>query len=204
MTIRPILLPLAPLALLVLLVVPILGCPRRAPAAAAPPPVWGPVGDFTLQDQDGRPFGRADLNGRIWVMDFIFTRCPSFCPQMTRTLEELAQAWRHDEGVSFLSFTVDGAHDTPEVLRAYAAQVQPPIPRWTLLTGDPAAIRSLCLQSFKLAIGENMDERGDITHSTRFVLVDAEGNIRGAYEALDPDSRARLEADLRFLLKNNK
>lgn len=169
-----------------------------APAAA--PQVLGDVADFRLLDQAGQPFGRSDMAGKVWIVDFIFTTCPMVCPQMTRALHELGRSWRHEPGLEFLSISVDAAHDTPEVLARYAAGYQPPIPRWTLLTGDPAAIRALCLESFRLAVGDTKDERGDITHSTRFVLVDDKGRIRGYYDSLDPGKMTELNRDVQALL----
>lgn len=179
-------------------------CSRSDPPA--PPvelPVLGEIAAFALMDQDGQPFGRERLLGQVWVADFFFTSCPSICPQMTRALHRLGRELRHEAGISFLSISVDAATDRPEVLKRYQEQYQPAIPRWTLLTGDPEAIRRLCLESFKLAIGEEMDENGDITHSSRFVLIDRQGRVRTTYDSLDSEALERLRTDLQHLLHEN-
>lgn len=174
--------------------------PAERPGTASLLPPGPELPAFALQDHHGEPFGRDQLLGRIWVVDFIFTRCPSICPQLTRTMQRFGARWRKDPGVAFLSFTVDADFDTPERLARYAAQVAPPIPRWTLLTGDRSRIQSLCVGTFQLALSEAMDAGGDITHSSRFVLLDRQARIRGTFDALDERDLERLDDGVRALL----
>ena len=172
-------------------------CARPAPAG--PEPI-GAVADFLLTDQDGAPFGLADLHGSVWVTDFFFTSCPSFCPLLTQAMGELAQEFAGEPALRFLSVTVDPATDTPAVLRAHAAERGLPQERWRFVTGDKAAIRELCERSFLLAFGEDLGADGDILHSSRLVLVDAQGRVRGYYDALDPAARKPLRDALRAVL----
>jgi len=176
-------------------------CSPRAPALteADLAPV-GTVAEFQLTDQDGAGFGAADLAGKVWLVDFFFTSCPSFCPLLTGAMSALAREFEAEPGLRFLSITVDPATDTPEVLRAFAEREKLPQARWRLLSGPREKIAALCEQSFFLAFGESDGATGDITHSSRIVLVDAAGRIRGYFDALDPAEQTKLRAAIRAVL----
>ena len=164
-----------------------------------PPPVLGEVPDFALTNRDGRVVRRADLAGAPWIADFIFTRCGASCPMMSLRMAKLERELPRDLGVRFVSFSVDPEYDTPEVLERYAKKFQAP-ERWLFLTGEREDIRRLSIEGFKL--GLDMDPPPGVTgpepilHSTRFVLVDGEGRIRGYYEAFDEASTEKLRRDL--------
>jgi protein SCO1/2 len=163
-----------------------------------PLPVLGKVPEFALTNRDGRPVHRSDLAGRTWVADFVFTRCPASCPMMSARMARLDRDLPRDLPVTLVSFSVDPEYDTPEVLERYARSFQAP-ERWLFLTGGRAAIRRLTVEGFKLGL-EMAPGPGSgpepILHSTRFVLVDGEGGIRGYYEAFDEESTAKLKTDL--------
>lgn len=152
-----------------------------------PPPVIGQLPAFRLTDSLGQPFGSAELEGQVYVVDFIFTRCASICPLLTAAMSRLDRRYVDEgiEGIRLLSVTVDPDYDTPEVLRDYgdAHRIDPA--RWTLLTGPESEIRELVTGGFKTAIGEpraSGDNLIDIAHSGKFVLVDGRGGIRGYYD----------------------
>ena len=168
-----------------------------------PPPVLGTVPEFTLINRDGRTIRRADLAGSPWIADFVFTRCPASCPMMTSRLARLIEDLPADSGLRFVSISVDPEHDTPEVLERYAASYQAPA-RWLFLTGDGRQIYRLCREGFKLGVDANPQANGGetaepILHSTRFVLVDGEGRVRGYYDAFDAESMKALTRDLEAL-----
>jgi protein SCO1/2 len=102
--------------------------------------------------------------------------------------------------VHFVSFSVDPEKDTPPVLRTYADKLRKEPFRWDFLTGPVGAIASISRDGFKLGISEGEPETGPI-HSTRFVLVDRRGTIRGYYDALAPDGVTKLLADTNHLLR---
>jgi protein SCO1/2 len=164
---------------------------------AAALPVLGRVPAFTLVNRDGRAVRLADLAGAPWIADFVFTRCVSSCPLLSARLARLDRALPSGPGIHLVSFSVDPVHDTPAVLERYARALSASR-RWWFLTGGEEQIRRLSRQGFKLAL-EPMGETEAILHSTRFVLVDADGAIRGTYQALDPRDLQRLEADARAL-----
>jgi protein SCO1 len=164
---------------------------------AAALPVLGRVPAFTLTNRDGRAVRLSDLAGAPWIADFVFTRCVSSCPLLSARLARLDHALPPELGIRLVSFSVDPAHDTPAVLERYARSLSASR-RWLFLTGGEEQIRRLSRQGFKLAL-EPGAETEAILHSTRFVLVDAAGAIRGTYQALDPEALRRVEADARAL-----
>ena len=163
-----------------------------------PPPVLSEVPEFTLVNRDGRTVRRADLAGSPWIADFIFTRCPASCPMMTSRMARLDRELPRGLEVRLVSISVDPEHDTPEVLQRYAESFKAPA-RWLFLTGDGEQIYRLSKEGFKLGVDaapQGVETAEPILHSTRFVLVDGEGRIRGYYDAFDAESMKTLERDL--------
>jgi protein SCO1/2 len=165
----------------------VLGC---APGPALP--VLGEVPAFRLTERSGDLFGSDDLRGRVWVADFIFTRCPDVCPAVTANMKRLEA---HASGPTLVSFSVDPVHDDPTVLAGYADRHEAG-PRWKFLTGGREAIAGLLKDGFHVAFGDGGPPEAPITHSDRMVLVDETLHIRGYYRGRDPDDLSRLEADL--------
>jgi protein SCO1/2 len=161
---------------------------------------FGAVPSFQLTNQDGRPFGTAQLAGKIWIADFIFTSCPGPCPIISTRMSELQKPLRQTD-VHLVSFTVDPAKDSPEVLRGYADKLQAEPGRWDFLTGPMPALYDISRNGFKLAVAESGDEPGVPVHSTRLVLVDRKGVIRGYYDVLAPDGVNKILADASHLLR---
>ncbi len=166
------------------------GCHRRDPL-----PVLGEVGAFQLVAQNGEPFEPSLLRGNIWVADFIFTNCQGPCPRMTTLMRRLQQ---RAPGVQLVSFTVDPARDTPPVLADYARRFQADTRTWHFLTGEAAELHRLSREVFKLG---NVD--GQLDHSTRFVLVDRTGRIRGYYSTQEESPVGRLVEDIERLRREN-
>jgi protein SCO1/2 len=162
-------------------------------------PVLGDVPAFSLTERAGTPFTRDDVRGKVWIVDFVFTRCPDVCPALTARMRELQKTLARDAApVELVSITVDPVHDTPEVLRDYAA-VHGAAPGWRFATGPRDAIATLLKDGFHVAFADDGPETGPITHSDRFVLVDGRARIRGYYHGGDADDVARLAADARRL-----
>ena len=161
---------------------------------------YGKVPQFQLTNQAGQPFGLAQLKGKIWIADFIYTMCPGPCPMVSSRMSELQKPLQ-DTDVHLVSVSVDPEHDTPAVLRGYAEKLQAQPQRWDFLTGSKEAIYDLSRNGFKLAIADGSADAGIPIHSTRMVLVDRRGEIRGYYEALAPDAITKLLADTNHLLR---
>jgi protein SCO1/2 len=163
-------------------------------------PSYGTVPSFELVNQDSQPFGSGQLVGKIWIADFIFTSCPGPCPIISTRMSELQKPLVKSD-VHLVSFSVDPEKDTPEVLRVYADKLRKEPFRWDFLTGARAAIYSLSRDGFKLGISDEGDDNQNPVHSTRFVLVDRHGTIRGYYDALAADGVTKLLADTNHLLR---
>jgi protein SCO1/2 len=171
-------------------------------AACSPPaelPVLGNVPEFELTERSARTVTRAELDGKVWIADFIFTKCSTSCPDMTGAMRRLQEKLPVE--IRFVSFSVDPARDTPEVLTGYAAKNGADPDRWLFLTGDKSALYGLSKKGFKLAVDDqNGTPSEPVTHSSRFVLVDRNGQIRGYYGIEDADAMTRLTADASRLL----
>ena len=153
---------------------------------------------FAFADQDGRRTTGDDLRGHPYVADFIFTTCTTACPTLTAKLALLRQQVTSPDA-RFVSFSVDPAHDTPAVLKAYAGEWGRPDPRWRLLSTDPAGLAAVA-RGFRVVVAATGEADNPILHSTLLLLVDAGGTVRGAYDSTDADETARLADDLRGLV----
>jgi len=166
---------------------------------ARPLPVLGAVPDFHFTDQNGASFGPETLAGKPWVADFVFTRCPSVCPLMTERLAALQP--RLGERVHVVSISVDPDFDTPERLRAFAAEHGATSPRWHFLTGDSAGVQRAVTEGFKISVVHEgpADDVLNLIHGVHLVLVDGRGRIRGYYDSTDADALERLVREARHL-----
>jgi len=162
-----------------------------------PLPVIGPIADFALTNQNGRAVSLADLRGKVWVADIIFTRCAGPCPRMTRQMKELQDALPPTSQAELVTLTTDADFDTPPVLKAYAERFGADFNRWMFLTGTKQGIAKLAIDSLKLtAIAKTPEERQSpqdlFVHSTIFVIVDKQARLRGVFETtgegIDPRS----------------
>ncbi len=152
---------------------------------------FGVVPEFTLTAQDGQPFHSSALAGKIWVADFIYTTCPGPCPRMTSQMHDVQDAIAKIPDVKLVSFTVDPATDTPPVLAQYAKVHGASAAHWYFLTGPVDTLQKLDRDAFKLG---NVDET--LQNSTRFVLVDRQGHIRGYYETSEASAIPKVIADV--------
>ena len=178
----------AVLAFVVLgLVAGLTACSQPAPALD----IFGQIPQFELTAQNGQPFHSQALAGKIWVADFMYTTCPGPCPRMTSQMREVENAVLKIPDVRLVSFTVDPKEDTPPVLTAYAKTHGAVSSIWYFLTGPVPTLQMLDRDAFKLG---NLD--GTLQHSTRFVLVDRQGRIRGYYDTSDSASIPKVISDI--------
>jgi protein SCO1 len=178
----------------------------RTMAIQLPPPlpVLGTLPEFTFKNQYGQDFGSAQLKGRIWVANFIFTRCPTECPRFTKEMFQLQHRGRGlGQAFHLVSFSVDPEHDTPLVLLEYAQKNRVSPRAWTFLTGDPEQIKRTVVDGLKISMGRDPGKDDDdltaIFHGTHFVLVDDQMRIRGYYDSHDEDAVDRLLRDAGLL-----
>jgi protein SCO1/2 len=164
-----------------------------------PLPVLTQLPDFSLVECTGQKLGLADLRGKVWIADFIFTRCPGPCPRMSSRMASLQTNLSSDADLRLVSISVDPEFDTQEVLAKYAAQYRAEGGRWFFLTGDKTAIHNLAKSGFLVG---GVD---DVTlHTTRFILVDRQGRVRGYYASSDEEELRKLQNDARALLRETE
>ncbi len=164
--------------------------------------------EFALTNLDGRVISKEDLLGRVWLVDFIFTRCGGPCPLLTRQMRSLQQALAEEEipreegAVKLVSITVDPEYDTPEVLSEYALLWEADTSSWLFLTGPPERTLATVREGFRVTAereGSGSDH-ADIIHSTSFLLVDRQGWVRRIARPDEPDFIPSLTRDIRQLL----
>ncbi len=165
-------------------------------------PVVAQIPDFSLIERDGRTVTRADLLGRVWVADFIFTACTGPCPTLTLRLRSLQSSLGEaDRDVRLVSFSLDPETDTPAVLGRYAKRYQADPRRWWFLTSDSQKrMHEFVKKGFLQAVSPATAGQ-PLIHSTRFVLVDRKGRIRAWYDGLDPKSKPLILRDIQSLLR---
>jgi protein SCO1/2 len=144
--------------------------------------VIGPAPDFTLVDQEGRPFACRELKGRVWLASFLFTTCTGNCPETMQRLRqvqrELARRGLLRGQVRLVTITLDPERDQPEVLRAYAQLYRADLQHWSFLTGPPATVRRV-LDAW--GMWTRRLPNGQLDHPSRVFLVDRQGRIREIY-----------------------
>jgi len=163
---------------------------RHAPATAEYLPT-DPVPDFTLTESHGQPLTRADLLGRVWVANLMFTSCGEACPRLSATMSQLDRALGPRDDVRLVSITITPEYDQPAVLRAYAERFQAS-EKWLFLTGQRTVITKLANDGFWLSAGSP----GTVSHSEKFVLVDREGKVRGFFDGNKAESVPQLVEEI--------
>lgn len=168
----------------------------------APLPVLGEVPAFHLLDERGTPFTDVSMRDHVSVVDFIFTRCPSSCPRLTRRMADLQSRLTQDErDVRLVSFSVDPENDTPPVLFKYATDAHADPARWSFITGGADDVQKAVVVGFKMSAAKIAKGAGDydVVHGDWFVLVDRKGAIRGYYPTGTDAEFATLVQDMRRL-----
>ena len=185
------------------IVVPTLMCRPADPALDD----LGAVGNFALTDERNQPFTDAALRGHVTLVSFLFTRCDTICPVTTMKMERL-QEKTFDAGakIKLASFSVDPAYDTPARLAEYAQRYHADPTRWRFVTGPPDDMRRLVegpLMNSMANEGVTASGAPAISHSGYFLLVDARGHIRGAYDSSDVKRLDEMIRDARYLTRTS-
>ena len=182
--------------------------PAAAPAPGPGEPAASPyaefrIADFDLTTQDGQPADAGLFEGRVTVLTFFFTSCPDPCPAIQRAMADVQQRTA-GTGVRLVSISVDGEHDTPERVRAYATGYGADFSRWVFLTGDPEAVAGVVRESIRFEMRDREDltvtrtdgsRMAQILHPTRLVLVGPDRRVLGLYAYNDAEAIDRLVAE---------
>ena len=170
---------------------------RRA-ALSSPLEQYGAAPEFQLTTQDGTTLSKKDLLGKIWVANFIFTRCQGPCPMMSSRMSEVGRLTADMPELKLVSVSVDPAYDTPPVLKEYAERLGAKPEKWKFLTGDPDTVSAIIQKGFFQPLGKETD--GMPMHSTRFILIDRNGEMRAFQDGSDPQVAEKLLANIQTLL----
>ncbi|WP_116789582.1 SCO family protein [Flavobacterium psychrotrophum] len=170
----------------------------------------GPAPSFELTDQNGKQISNDDYKGKVYVLEFFFSTCPTICPKMNANMLKLQDAYYGKPNFGLASITIDPVHDTPQVLKAHADLLGVKHYNWHFLTGDKDYIYNLA-KEFKLYAGVNPGAAGGFEHSGMFALIDKDGNIRSRkdtfgnpilyYDGLDEAGLNAIEEDIKKLIE---
>jgi protein SCO1 len=148
-----------------------------------------------MTDANNRPFTEKDLDGKVWIVDFIYTNCPAECPRMTSKMHGLEKRTEGEPDLCFLSISVDPDRDTPQALKEFAGRYGGLNERWRFLTGDKSSVHLLAYQTFHVG-----DVLGKIEHSTKFAVLDKRRTVRGYYSSFSEDDIAQMLKDVDVLV----
>lgn len=170
--------------------------------------VWHKVTNVNLVNQLGNNVSLNDIQGKVIVANFFFTRCPTICPSLTRNMKRLQDALKLRDYsklvdttfVHFLSFSVDSERDSVPVLKKYADRfgVNPDV--WWLLTGPKKTIYDFALNDLKLGLQDGEGVDSNFIHTSKFTLIDRDRIVRGFYDGLDSASMEKLAEDIVFIM----
>lgn len=170
----------------------------------------GPVPKFELTDQNEIKVSNKTYFGKVYVVEFFFTTCPSICPIMNRNMIDIQNKFFGNPNFGIASISIDPEHDTSKVLKEHAKILGVKSSNWHLLTGDKDYIFNIANKGFNLYAGENKNVNGGFEHSGLFALIDKKGNIRCRkddfgnpilyYDGLDKKGVKAITEDIKKLL----
>lgn len=177
--------------------------------------VWHETANISLVNQLGDTVSLYDKAGKIFVIDFFFTRCPSICPTLTKNMQKLQASFASYKNgrstidssiVQFLSFSVDPERDSSKAMKIYADRFNVNHDSWWMLTGDKKIIYDFAFNEMKLGLVDGDGVDSSFIHSQKFVLLDKDLVVRGYYNGLEDESLKQLAEDIGLLMveKNPK
>jgi protein SCO1/2 len=166
---------------------------------------------FEFSNQDGKMITNSFYDGKVYVVEFFFTTCPTICPKMNESMLKIQNEFYGNQDFGIASFSINPKHDTPDILKEYAKTHGATLKNWNFLTGEQDKIYELSNTGFTLYAGENSNAEGGFEHSGMFALVDKKGNIRSRldklgnpiafYDGLDQKGVQQIKEDIKILLK---
>lgn len=138
----------------------------------------GPAPKFELTNQDGKTISNKNYDGKVYVVEFFFSTCPTICPIMNKNMITIQNEFFGNPNFGIASITINPENDTAAVLKKHAEELGVKSTNWHFLTGDQKYIYEIANKGFNLYAGENKNANGGFEHSGLFALIDKEGNIR--------------------------
>ena len=171
----------------------------------------GPAPKFELVNQDNIKITNETYKGKVYVLEFFFSTCPTICPKMNQSMLQIEKTFFGNPNFGIVSITIDTEKDTAAVLKEHRKLLGVKSSNWNFLTGDKAYIFDLSNKGFNLYAGENSKVRGGFEHSGLFALVDKNGDIRCRkddygnpilyYDGLEKKGVRDIQQDIAILLK---
>ena len=162
--------------------------------------IWHKVKNIEFTNQLGKKVSLDDLKGKILVIDFFFTRCPSICPGLAKSMKRLQDSFRkNDSIVQFISISVDPEHDSVPQLRKFADRYNANHDTWWFVTGDKKAIYDFALDELKAGLADTQVDTAFI-HTENFFLLDSNRIVRGWYNGFDTVKQTQLVRDIPLLM----
>ncbi len=165
------------------------------------------VKPFAFINQEGKTITNADVEGKIYVVEYFFTTCKGICPRMNENMSKVYAAYRGKNDVMILSHTVDPLKDTVGAMKAYSLRFDADPKQWEFLTGSKKELYDMARYSYLVTAADDTaitDIESDFIHTDRFVLVDRGGRIRGQYKGTDIGEVNQLIGDIGELLKEKE
>lgn len=173
--------------------------------------VIGPAPEFNLTNHENKKISNQEYKGKVYVLEFFFTSCPTICPKMNQSMMQIEKTFFGNPNFGIASISIDPNHDTVEVLKQHRKLLGVQSSDWHFLTGDKKYIMNLSNKGFNLYAGENNKAKGGFEHSGLFALIDKNGNIRCRrdqygnpilyYDGLDKKGVRDIQQDIAILLK---
>ena len=171
----------------------------------------GKAPKFSLTNQNGETITNENYKGKVYLVEFFFSTCPTICPIMNKNMVELQNHFENQSEFGIVSITINPGHDTSEVLKEHAEHLGVKNPNWNFLTGDKDYIYDLANKGFSIFAGENKASEGGFEHSGLFALIDKNGNIRSRkdefgnpivyYDGIEATGIQALKQDIKVLLE---
>lgn len=171
----------------------------------------GPAPKFNLTNQFNQPISNEDYKGKVFLVEFFFSTCPTICPIMNQNMIKIQNHFEGNQNFGIVSITINPEHDTPEVLKVHADHLGVTNSNWNFLSSDKNYIFDLANKGFNIYAGQNKDVDGGFEHSGLFALIDKNGNIRSRkddfgnpivyYDGLEEAGIIALKQDIKVLLE---
>lgn len=158
------------------------------------------IDSFQVINQDSQIVTADIFKGKVYVVDFFFTHCPTICPVMTKNMAEIYDEFKTDSTVLFLSHTIDIKNDSVPQLKKYANKIGISSNKWHMVTASREEIHRLA-DLYMVAAEEDPNSPGGYMHSGAFVLMDGQHRIRGYYDGTQEEDAHQLMDAIRLLQK---
>ena len=162
--------------------------------------IYHQIPDFKLYDQENNLITQKNFKGKIVLVSFFFTKCPSLCKEINKNIAGIADDYKRNSILKFVSITVDPKTDSPSVLKTYAASLKADERQWKFLTGDTTTIYSLSRNGFLVSAINGNNNPDNFVYSEKLILVDQDRRIRGYYNGSSVNEITKLNDEIKVLI----